>query len=322
MNFWWVNQNQTFKHEFEGGYLWSPKINRDASRNPFYDFMKGVCPGDIVFSFSDTLIQGFGIAQSHCYTSPQPDEFGHIGKIWNAIGWRVDVNFRPFNHKTRPKDHMSVLKSVLPDIYAPLQANGNGNQGVYLTKLSKVFAQVLTGLIGPEAQPLIQGTAQEEPDKIFETELKGITEWEDIEVEKILESSVSETEQFALVKARIGQGLFKKNIFHSEKQCRITHVRNPVHLIASHIKPWREASNHERLHEANGLLLTPSIDHLFDRGFISFDDSGETLISPVADPDALQKMGVNVKEPPKVGSFNIDQKHFLGHHRRFVFLDK
>jgi len=30
MRYWWVNQNQTFRHEFEGGYLWSPKRNANG----------------------------------------------------------------------------------------------------------------------------------------------------------------------------------------------------------------------------------------------------------------------------------------------------
>jgi hypothetical protein len=67
-------------------------------------------------------------------------------------------------------------------------------------------------------------------------------------------------------------------------------------------------------------VITPSIDHLFDRGFISFEDSGETLISPVADPDSLRRMGVNVEAPPRVGGFNSDQCYFLHHHRSSIFL--
>jgi hypothetical protein len=73
----------------------------------------------------------------------------------------------------------------------------------------------------------------------------------------------------------VGQGLFKERVSRIERACRITFVDNPTHLIASHIKPWRESTNEERLHEGNGLLLTPTVDHLFDRGFISFQDSGE-----------------------------------------------
>ncbi|MEI6914209.1 MAG: HNH endonuclease signature motif containing protein, partial [Armatimonadota bacterium] len=65
-----------------------------------------------------------------------------------------------------------------------------------------------------------------------------------------------------------------------ERECRLTHVGNPTHLIASHIKPWRESNNDERLAGGNGLLLTPSIDHLFDRGFITFGEYGWTADKP------------------------------------------
>ena len=36
---WWVNHKQTFRHEFEGGFIWSPKRKRDGSRNRYYDFL-------------------------------------------------------------------------------------------------------------------------------------------------------------------------------------------------------------------------------------------------------------------------------------------
>jgi len=105
-----------------------------------------------------------------------------------------------------------------------------------------------------------------------------------------------------------------------EPRCRLTGVLNPTHLIASHIKPWRESSDEERLAGANGLLLTPTIDHLFDRGFISFADDGEVLVSPVADPDSLPKMGVPLERRLQTGSFNSDQRHFLEYHRKEIFL--
>jgi predicted restriction endonuclease len=105
-----------------------------------------------------------------------------------------------------------------------------------------------------------------------------------------------------------------------EAECRVTHVRNSAHLIASHIKPWREATDDERLSGANGLMLTPSIDHLFDRGFITFDDDGEVLVSPIADLDSIQRMGVTLDRPIITGNFNSDQQHFLEYHRNRIFL--
>jgi hypothetical protein len=98
-------------------------------------------------------------------------------------------------------------------------------------------------------------------------------------------------------------------------------VENPVHLIASHCKPWRDSSNEERLNGENGLLLTPSIDHLFDRGFISFEDTGRLIISPVAHRLSLQRMGIDVTTPINVGGFTNGQKLFLDFHRNSVLLE-
>jgi putative restriction endonuclease len=67
MRYWWVNQNQTYRHEIAGGYLWSPKRNANKARNPFYESMREVAPGDIIFSFRETRIAALGIARSYCY---------------------------------------------------------------------------------------------------------------------------------------------------------------------------------------------------------------------------------------------------------------
>src|ERR1700676_1652382 len=71
MRYWWGNQNQTYRHEIAGGYLWSPKRNANGARNPFYESMREVAPGDLIFSFMDTRILAIGIAQSYCWESPK-----------------------------------------------------------------------------------------------------------------------------------------------------------------------------------------------------------------------------------------------------------
>jgi putative restriction endonuclease len=40
MRYWWVNQNQTYRAEIRGNFMWSPKTNANGARNPFYDFMR------------------------------------------------------------------------------------------------------------------------------------------------------------------------------------------------------------------------------------------------------------------------------------------
>jgi len=79
MRYWWVNQNQTFRQEIAGGYLWSPKRNANGARNPFYESMREVSPGDLVFSFVDTRVAAVGIAKSYCWECPKPIEFWLCG---------------------------------------------------------------------------------------------------------------------------------------------------------------------------------------------------------------------------------------------------
>ena len=105
-----------------------------------------------------------------------------------------------------------------------------------------------------------------------------------------------------------------------ESRCRITGVDNPIHLVASHCEPWRDATNEERLDGENGLLLTPSIDHLFGRGFIGFEDNGRLIISPVAHHPSLLRMGIDTTAALNVGSFTGGQKRFLDFHRNAVLL--
>ena len=146
MRYWWVNQNQTYRQEVRGGYLWSPKRKSNGQQNAFYDFMREVAPGDIILSFADTQIKAIGISRAPPYEAPKPMEFGETGAHWEKIGWRVDVGFVELKRPIRPSEFMDVLRPLLPNQYAPLQANGKGLQGVYLTNLSDALAGALIDL--------------------------------------------------------------------------------------------------------------------------------------------------------------------------------
>ena len=110
MRYWWVNQNQTHRQEIAEGYLWSPKRNANGARNPFYEFMREIAPGDLVFSFVGTRIVAVGTVISYCYESPKPVEFGVVGLNWEAIGWRVRVEFTQLLNAIRPKEPWLPLK--------------------------------------------------------------------------------------------------------------------------------------------------------------------------------------------------------------------
>ena len=322
MRYWWVNQNQTFEHEFRGGYLWSPKRKSNNARNPFYEFMREVAPGDVIFSYQGTYIRALGIAQSHCYEAPKPTEFGTAGTNWSDIGWKVEVRYFNLSNQIRPSDEMTILLPLLPGHYSPLQQSGHGNQSVYLTNIPENLATALVGLIGFEARELVKGNYLNDQSEL-ELAMPDILRWEDHVAETIADDEqIPDTEREALVMARRGQGKFKSNVLLYESCCRITRVDRIEHLIASHCKPWRDcATNHERLDGENGLLLTPSIDHLFDRGFISFENDGRLLVSSVAHKESLRRMGVPVDAMKNVGSFSEGQKHYLEFHRENLFLE-
>jgi hypothetical protein len=284
-------------------------------------FMREVAPGDLVFSFVDTRIAAIGTIASYCYESPKPAEFGEVGLNWEKIGWRVRVNFVSFLNKIRPKDHIDVLRRVLPSRYSPLQDSGNGIQSVYLTEVPLPFAEVLIGLIGKEAALVSDRVARSTPQTPMQVENADLEMWEHhIESNIESDSQLPETEREALIVARRGQGLFKQWVMQVENRCRITGVTNPIHLRARHCKPWRDSSNEERLNGENGLLLTPTMDHLFDRGFISFEDSGMVILSPVAHAPSLNRMGVATDRVINVGTFTQGQKQFLDYHRESVLL--
>lgn len=92
-------------------------------------------------------------------------------------------------------------------------------------------------------------------------------------------------------------------------------------LIASHIKPWRACeSAHERLDGANGLLLAPHVDRLFDLGLITFERSGKLLVSTTLDESTQDCLGLTKTMRDGVGNFSDDQEHYLRYYRESVFL--
>lgn len=311
--YWWVNNKQTFSHEIDGNYLWSPLQRSDGGRNEFYENMKRVRPGDVVFAFAGGEIKAVGACSAPAILAPKPGEFGVAGNAWGSEGWRLPVEFIRLSIPLRAKEHMDVLAPRLPKKYSPIQSNGNGNQGAYLAAVPVEMAQALIRLLGPRWTEVNRGAAIEPSHQIEAIEASE----EAVERELRNRTDLTETEKLQLVKARRGQGIYRQNLERFEHACRITGVANPRHLRASHIKPWRASTTFEKLDGNNGLLLSPHIDHLFDQGFISFADDGALLVSEQADMDALILWGIEVEG--NYGSFRSEQLPYLAFHREFVF---
>lgn len=309
MKYWWVNQNQTYKAEVPGGFLWSPKTRADGARNQFYDNMQHVEPGDVVFSFCDTYIKAMGVATRKAVSAAKPD-FGSAGGTWSNEGWLIEVEFKQFDKPIRPKSHMDALRPHLPSKYSPLQASGDGLQSVYLAEVPLDMATALIELIGDKYQAALTAlctgtTVDEEAPEIAQ------------EKELLERTDIGATQKQQLVNARRGQGLFKANVRIHETSCRITKVSDPAHLRASHIKPWKYSTDAEKIDGSNGLLLAPHVDHLFDRGYISFSNDGQLLISPSL-PQTIQAAW-HLQPDIQVGVFTERQAAYLDYHRSNVF---
>jgi putative restriction endonuclease len=306
MRYWWVNQNQTYEFEVPGGFLWSPKSRADGGRHYFYECMQEVLPGDLVFSYCDTYIKAIGVVQRRAVTAPKPD-FRNAGSNWSNEGWFVEVEFSELASPIKPKDFMESIKPLLSEKYAPLQLNGNGLQGVYLTEISHDFGQLLILLSRAEI-----GKIEHELAPLFDDESEYEINFE-IEARKLQ----GDLEKIQITKSRRGQGIFKANVRLIEKFCRVTGVSNIKHLRASHIKPWAVSNNIEKLDGCNGLLLSPHVDHLFDRGFISFHNSGDLLISKELNTQILDQWAIHSNK--NVGTFRLEQREYLEYHRDVIF---
>ena len=258
--------------------------------------MQRARPGDLVFSFCDTFIKAIGIVKQPAATAAKPPEFGNAGENWDQEGWRVDVEFNVLDSPIRPVDHMDRLRPLLPPKYSPLQSTGRGNQGVYLASIPDPMANALIELVG--SQMVVAQEVSEET---------SLRDRDDIQA----------TTKLALVQARVGQGLYRIRLEAVEACCRITGVSDRRFLTASHIKPWAASDDREKLDGNNGLLLSPHVDRLFDRGFVTFRDDGAILVSDALPRDVASAWGV--KPNVRTGQLNERQAQYMSYHRQVLF---
>ncbi len=132
------------------------------------------------------------------------------------------------------------------------------------------------------------------------------------------DKKLKQTQKDQIVKARIGQGEYRKKLLEESTECIITKVNDERILIASHIKPWSVCDDVERTDHNNGLLLTPTYDRLFDQGFISFKNDGAIIISPYISPLNIKKLSL-APNRKYVLPESEKRKEYLEYHRANIF---
>lgn len=132
-------------------------------------------------------------------------------------------------------------------------------------------------------------------------------------------SDISGEMREVIVKARVNQDFFRAELLRRYCKCCLCNVNTPDLLIASHIKPWSLSKPKERMDVENGFLMCPNHDKLFDKGWISFDESGKIMISKSLSEEVKKAMNVDDNMSIYLTDGN---KEYLVCHRQEIFIDK
>lgn len=311
---WWVNHKQSYRAERDGGFIWSPKTPKSGAFSQFYKNMTLVAPGDAIISYAKSKVSDVGVAVSSAVSTAIPEAHQkRKDNDWDrGDGWTVSISWMKLSQSIKPKQLLSALIPFLPEKYAPLQlANGNGNNGAYLSAVEQGALDVMLSASGPNERvrfdqhlkTIVIGDPEQTVDDTIQNTILG-------------EPGLDQTTRENIVKSRLGQGQFKTNLRQIEAACRLTGVGEPSLLVASHIQPWRSCLNsYQRLDGNNGLLLTPNADRLFDRGYISFDDDGTTFVKDEITDQDLERLGLAGLRGRNIGRFSAEQQVYLKFHR-------
>jgi putative restriction endonuclease len=282
MAYWWVNQGNSYKLEYKGGFIWAPIINADGKRFFHWENLADVKAGDIVFSNVDGKVKTIGIALNDAYPSEKSSAHADL---WLDEGRRVDIKYFKTINPMSISEIYSVASVFLPGKYSPITGNGDrANQG-YLFAVPDEAGDIMLQLLNvPQIVNINPG-----------------------------KRSISDTTKASIIQARVGQGQFRKDLIKRwSGKCIITAFPILSLLTASHIKPWAISTNEERLDPDNGLLLSPNYNSLFDRFLISFSETGELIKSDRISWEDLALLGI--KPNSKLNGLNTGNKKYLEYH--------
>lgn len=302
MNYFFVFQNKTFKEERAGKFLWAPKRNKNGQTFHHWTSMTKVNQGDVIFNSYNGESLAIIVAKESCKDSIRPSDLDSV-ELWEEEGWRVEAEYFDVKSPIKYKDYMDDIKRMQGYKYAPFNALGRGNTG-YLFQIQEELALFLFSIMNFNISEISLNEQYENVEKL-------IKESED-DVTNEFETTYKEQ----LVKTRIGQGIFKQRLSELECKCKLCGVDNINFLRASHSKPWRESSHNERLNRFNGFLLCPAHDVLYDRGYISFQENGQIIISD--ELDDRSKVLLNIHANMKINLLE-GHREFLQYHRENIF---
>src|SRR5690606_22861079 len=107
MNYFVVFQNQTYEEEKRGQYLWAPQKTKNNKSLFYWDSMKNVRPGDVVFSMYKQQLYSVNIATKSAIDAQNP--FGEGSSAWGKLGWLVKAEYNELANPISMKEHKEAI---------------------------------------------------------------------------------------------------------------------------------------------------------------------------------------------------------------------
>jgi len=294
MEFYWVNVGTTHREVLEDSFLWAPTKSKQQNGTErslvHWDNVGAVKKDDVIFCCRDAEIYAIAIAKADAYEAERPARRSF--KEWSTDGRRVDVDLIILDRPILRDEVSAVFMDSFDSQTSPSLFTKNGTlKQIYMAHLPARAGAFLIEASGQQTKLedhlIDHGTPGKKPDK---------------------------TTREAIVQARVGQGRFRSALLGIwQGKCALTGVEHPDLLIASHIEAWCVADNSARIDPNNGLLLAAHIDRLFDRGLISFADSGDLLVSTALSDHDRSVFGLNLLAG--ISGLNAGNRVYLEKHR-------
>lgn len=294
MAYWWVSQEELFAEQRKRHCLWAPKHNDSGASFFHWRNMQKIVPGDVIFSYAKRSFTAISIAKTEPLASDKPVGFRKTD--WGTEGLQVNVAYRDTHPAAPLKDVYTLLSRLLPNTNSPLKSDGSDRDG-YLFEIPSNAGRLLLDFLASQVGQL--GTE-------FISAI-------------VIATARNPLERQALAGSRLGQGVFRKALAKIwQNRCVITGANAPLVVQATHIKPWQDSNNEERLDPFNGLLLSALYTRAFQTGLISFDPEGSLMLSDSIGGWQWDQLGI--RRTSWIAGLKPEHEPYLAYHRDKVFV--
>lgn len=301
MSYYWVNLGVSCKEVRDYKFLWAPSHSYTKSGEKTVKAGWGHVPNikkdDVIICHENKRIIYVAQARADAYPAPRPESRTY--DEWKRDGNKVDVNLIVLDRPVPTDEFKHHIIERFNEQCEPKLFNieGNATQNYMVAIPEGVASIVLSSLDSVNLDELKQPSKAKSGSKPRKKR-------------KATKGGVRK----ARSNARIGQGAFRDEVLDIwNDTCPVTNVAIPELLIASHIVSWALSDDEEKIDGYNGLPLSPNADKLFDKGLISFSDSGQLLISPSLSVSTLNALGIS--EQTKIEGLTEEHSYYLSRHR-------